>query len=419
MDDVRLQLQQAHEFTARNDWAEIALTAADARRIVGEDRLAIILSVEASHIMGDGDWRPQLDELYELGVRTLQPVHQLNSRFAGAAPHNNIFHIAQYAENCHIDEDCNLTGSTVTLGFDVDKDCKNTLGLTDDGKQLIAEMMKRGMLLDVAHMSEKGVGDVRDLAVANDHYPIYLSHGHFREIMTKERQREEKTTPRWIVEVVRQSGGIMGLRTGHEEVNSYDKSAVANTCHGSSRSFAQAYDFGRLGMKIPLALGSDLNGFIQQVRPRFGPDACSASFPTEAQCQARDELQSGTPPLGTAFDEAGFGHIGLLPQLLADLDQLGSDTAPLRNSADDFVRMWERASGPRSGPATAADDIDSSGVTVLPVHALREAEFPQECGDSYCAAFLQPGAACRFNAECISGTCADAGECGKPRGTCE
>ncbi|MBL8976231.1 MAG: membrane dipeptidase [Myxococcales bacterium] len=418
MDDVRVQLQQAHDFVARNDWAEIALTAADARRIVSEDRLAIILSVEASHIMGKGEWRPQLDELYELGVRTLQPVHQLNNRFAGAAHHNTIFHIAQYAENCHIDTDCALTGSTVTLGFDVDKDCKNTLGLTDEGKQLITEMMDRGMLLDLAHMSEKGVADVRDLAVARDHYPIYLSHGHFRDIMTKERQREEKTTPQWIVEVVRQTGGLIGLRTGHEEVNTYDPSPVANTCHGSSRSFAQAYDFGRLGLKVPLALGSDLNGFIQQVRPRFGPDACSASFPTEAQCQAKEEAMSGPPPLGSGFDEAGFGHIGLLPALLDDLDQLGSDTAPLRSSADSFVRMWERAAGPRSGPADPADDIDASGVTILPVHALREADFPQECGDSYCPAALATGAVCRFDAECVSGECADAGMCGKPRGTC-
>ena len=53
--------------------------------------------------MGQGDWLAQLDELYALGVRTLQPVHQLDNRFGGAAPHNTIFHVAQYAENCHID----------------------------------------------------------------------------------------------------------------------------------------------------------------------------------------------------------------------------------------------------------------------------------------------------------------------------
>ncbi|HEY0135338.1 MAG TPA: membrane dipeptidase [Nannocystis sp.] len=418
MADVRLQLEQAHEFVATHDWAEIALTAADARRIVEEDRLAIVLSIEASHLMKDGDWRPQLDELYALGVRTLQPVHQLDNRFGGAAPHNSIFHVAQYAESCHIDEDCGLTTSTLTLGFDVDADCKNTLGLTDDGEALVAEMMDRGMLVDVAHLSERGIKDVHDLAVAREHYPIYVSHGHFREIMTKERQREEKTTPAWVIEILRETGGMIGLRTGHEEVNSYDASAVANTCHGSSRSFAQAYDFGRLGLKVAIGLGSDLNGFIQQTRPRFGAAACSASFTTEAQCQAREQREAGPPPLGNDLDEAGLGHVGLLPALLADLDQLGTDTAPLRSSADDFVRMWERAASPRSGPAANADDLDVSGVTVLPVHSLREAEFPAQCGDSYCAGALEAGAECRFAAECVSGECVGAGECGKPRGVC-
>jgi len=418
MDDVRLQLEMAHEFVATHDWAEIALTAADARRIVEEDRLAIILSIEASHLMGAGDWRAQLDELHALGVRTLQPVHQLDNRFGGAAPHNSIFHIAQYAESCHIDEDCGLTTNTLTLGFDVDADCKNTLGLTNEGKDLVAEMMDRGMLVDVAHLSERGIHDVHDLAVAREHYPIYISHGHFREIMTKEKQREEKTTPAWVIQILRETGGMIGLRTGHEEVNSYTGSPVENTCHGSSRSFAQAYDFGRLGLKVAMGLGSDLNGFIQQTRPRFGVGACSASFTTEAQCQALDQRDAGPPPLGSGLDEMGLGHIGLLPELLADLDQLGTDTTPLRSSADDFVRMWERAEGTRSGLATSADDLDVSGVTVLPVHSLREAEFPAECGESYCPGSLQTGESCRFAAECVSASCVGAGECGKPRGTC-
>ncbi len=418
MADVKLQLAMAHDFVAAHDWAEIALTPEDARRIVSEDRLAIILSIEASHLMPTGDWRAQLDEFHELGVRTLQPVHQLDNRFGGAAPHNTIFQIAQYAENCHIDEDCGLTSDELTLGFDVDADCKNTLGLTDEGKALIGEMMDRGMLIDIAHLSERGVKDVHELAVARDHYPIYISHGHLREIMTPEKQREEKTTPAWVIQILRETGGMIGLRTGHEEVNTYEPSAVDNACHGSSRSFAQAYDFGRLGLKVAMGLGSDLNGFIQQTRPRFGPDACSASFDIEATCQAKSQRDDGPPPLGTGLDERGLGHIGLLTELLADLDQLGSDTAPLRRSADDFVRMWERAAGPRSGPATTTDDLDVDGITVLPSHSKREAAFPSECNVRYCPGALESGAACRFAAECVSGSCVGAGDCGKPQGTC-
>lgn len=418
MDDVRVQLEMANEFAANHDWVEIALSAADARRIVSEDKLALVLSIEASRIFGTGDWQAQLDEVYALGVRTLQIVHQLDNRFGGAALHNTIFQIAQFNETCHIDTDCAVTSTSVTLGFDVDANCRNVKGLTDEGAALIREMIARGMLIDVAHMSEQLTRDVYEIAVEHDYYPLYASHAHLREIMVPAKAKEEKTSPSWIVAMVRETGGMIGLRTAHEQVNTYEPSPVANTCHGSSRSFAQAYDYGRMGLGVSIGLGSDLNGFIQQTRPRFGPQACSASFPEEAACQARDERDAGEI-LGTDFDEWGLGHLGLLDDLLDDLEQLGSDTEPLRHSADDFVRMWERAAGDRSGPAEDVGDLDESGITINPAHHQRLSALPSECDKHYCPASLLAGASCRFDAECESGVCAGAGDCGQPKGVCE
>lgn len=419
MDDVREQLRLANEFAEANDWVEVALSGADLRRIVEEDKLAFILSVEASHIMAEGDWKPQLDELYDLGVRTLQPVHQLDNRFGGAAPHNTIFQIAQYAENCHIDNDCGLTAPGVTLGFDVDADCRNVLGLSAEGRELVQTMIDRGMLVDAAHLSEQSVRDLHEILAANAYYPFYISHGHFREVMAVGKSDQEKTTPAWVVQMLRETGGMFGLRTAHEEVHTYEPSPVDNTCHGSSRSFAQAYDYGRLGLKVPMGLGSDLNGFIQQTRPRFGPDACSASFTTEAQCQARDERDSGMPPLGTAFDEIGLGHMGVVIDLLDDLDQLGSDSEQLRTSADDFVTMWERAESMREGPVADLPEANTDGIVVLPQHGTRLAEYPDVCGEEYCPGAFVSGDECRFGEECDSGVCEGAGECGVPTGVCQ
>lgn len=418
MDDVRVQLQMANEFAAAHDWVEIALTADDARRIIGEDKLAMVLSIEASHVFGSGDWEAQLDEVHALGVRTLQIVHQLDNRFGGAAPHNTIFQIAGFGENCHVDTDCGLTGPGVTLGFDVNAQCRNVQGITDEGRALIEGMIERDMLIDMAHMSEQLTADVYELAAQHDYYPLYLSHAHFREIMVPSKQSEEKTTPAWVVQAVRETGGMIGLRTAHEEVNTYEPSTVTNTCHGSARSFAQAYDYGRLGLGVAIGLGSDFNGFIQQTRPRFGPDACSASFAEEAACQARDERLDDLA-VGTDFDEWGLGHVGLLGDLLTDLEQLGTDVEPLRRSADDFVRMWERASGTRSGPADDPSDIDTTGITVLPSQVERRAALPTECDDPYCPGALVSGQECRFDAECENGTCAGAGACGSPTGLCE
>lgn len=46
-------------------------------------------------------------------------------------------------------------------------------------------------------------------------------------------------------------------------------------CDGSTKSFAQAYEYG-ISKGIPTAFGSDFNGFIQQLRPRFGGEKKAA-----------------------------------------------------------------------------------------------------------------------------------------------
>ncbi|MGK4003233.1 membrane dipeptidase [Sorangium sp. So ce1036] len=411
MADVDLQIQMTHALVARNaGWMEVARSPAHARQIIGAGKLAVVLSIEASHLFGrDVDaarMRAALDKYHALGVRTLQPVHQVDNAFGGAALHNPILQFAQYTETCFIDTDCDATLAGVTLGMDVDERCHNMRGLTPLGEQLIGEMMDRGMLIDVAHMAERGVDRAFELSRARDYYPIYISHGHFREIMGPEVAETEKSTPARVVRMIRQTGGIFGLRTAHDETRQYTRSPVENSCQGSSRSFAQAYDYGRLGLKVPMAFGADLNGFIQQTRPRFGEDgACSAAFRAEADCQAKDQRDHGPGPLGAEFDEKGLAHEGMLPDLLADLDRLGVDTSALRSSAESFLRMWERAEGPRSGMADPATDLDEGGIAPFVPAEERELAYPTKCGAAYCPGFQELGGRCRFNEECASGQC--------------
>lgn len=358
--DVDAQLAKTHDFVARSPWAEIALGPAEARRIIGEGKLAIVLSVEASSLFErQSDWRPVFEHLWRQGVRTLQIAHQIDNRFTGVALHNPIFHVAQYLQNCHIDTDCGKTVGPVTLGFDVDASCKNVKGLTADGAEFAREMMRRGMPIDIAHLSERATADLFAIARSNQYYPLYVSHGHFREVMNPTLAATEKTTPADIIRMVRQTGGLMGLRTAHDETRTYAGSGVPNDCQGSTKSFAQAFEFGRRELKVGLALGTDFNGFIQQTRPRFGPNgACSAGSADQARAQARAQRD----PLGTEFDEKGLAHIGLVPDLLADLRHLGVDTSALDDSAERYIAMWERASSTRTGPADDAADLTTDGL---------------------------------------------------------
>ncbi|RKI07069.1 peptidase M19 [Corallococcus sp. AB030] len=419
MMDVDVQLQMARDFDARTDWAEIALSPAHARQIIAQGKLAMVLSIESSKLFGTKDWRAELNRVYSLGVRSLQPVHQLDNRFGGAAPHNAIFQVAQFLENCHIDTDCGLTGNGFTLGFDVDANCKNTKGLTADGKLLVQEMMNKGMLIDMAHMSEKSVQDAYALSQGQTYYPLFISHGHFREVMNPDLASNEKTTPSWVVRYVRQTGGMFGLRTAHDETRNYNRTPVANNCQGSTRSLAQAYEFGRQGLKVNMGFGADLNGFIQQTRPRFGDfGACSAGFHAEADAQEEQQRVSGPPPLGTDFDVYGLAHVGLLPDVVKDLKQLGVNTTGLEGSSENFIRMWERANGTRTGMADAANDIDTGGVDPYVAKATREAAFPKICGKAYAPSTKLVSETCRFDQECKSSLCSALDNCGDIPGVC-
>jgi microsomal dipeptidase-like Zn-dependent dipeptidase len=428
MSDVERQLRMAHDLASRHaDWLEIALDPDHARRIIAGGKLAMVLSIEASHIFGRdvnaSNLRQRLDQMHALGVRTLQPVHQTDNAFGGAALHNPIFQLAQYTDSesplrCHVDMDCGATYGDFTLGFDVDETCRNQRGLTALGETLISEMMARGMLIDVAHLSERGTDRVFELARGNSYYPVYISHGHFREIMTPDVALKEKSTPESVIRQLRETGGIFGLRTAHDETLTYEKTHVANNCHGSSRSFAQAYEYGRQGLRVPMAFGADLNGFIQQTRPRFGVDgACSASFKAEADCQARAQRQQGPGRLGTSFDETGLAHQGMLPDLVDDLKNLGVDTSVLESSAEAFLAMWHRATGPRHGPAELNPTIDSSGITPFVSHDERKKSYPTICGQAYCSDHQVIGGECRFDAECESNQCTAVG-CGVVPGRC-
>ncbi len=437
MADVDRQLALARELDLANDWLEIALSPADARRIIGQGKLAVVLSIEASHLFGrdtSKNFVAELDRYYAMGVRTLQPVHETDNRFGGAATHQPLLQVAEFVENCHVDHDCGLTTDDYTLGVDVERvngRCQNSRGLSNEGRALLQAMMDRRMLVDLAHLSAKSIDDAYAVAAANQYYPLYVSHGHLREVMGEDVAGTEKSTPASVIAQIRRTGGMFGLRTAHNETRSYARS-VANSCQGSSSSFAQAYDFAVKGLKVPVAFGSDLNGFVQQTRPRFGADGCSATewsllasdgkftpFEAQSDCERRDQRERGAPPLGSEFDTKGLAHVGMLPDLVADLSNLGVDTGPLLRSAEAFIVMWERASGSRSGPVTNAADIDTSGIGPLAPRESRPDAYPSRCGKHYCPSHGELEMECRFNDECKSGACSSPDvTCGIPSGVC-
>lgn len=347
MENIVRQLAAAKALDAdpSEPWYQIAYTAAQARNIINNNKLAVVLSVEASDIFNTADPAATLQMLYNMGARTLQPLHQFNSKLGGVATHDGSIKFLQTIKNLpslhHLCKDNGGTGSYAKC--DATKDQLNFLGLTTAGKLFVDKMLNLGMPVDIAHMSELSIKDVETIITAACDYPVYISHGHARNILDNEgwkaQKNHEKTAPDWELDLVKKTGGLFGLRTGADyyRADAYHAAMSAagiatslptvgfvempgHTLGGNEFHFAYALDYLSRLKGVSVALGSDLNGLIPQM-----------VFSGEDQDSKM----------------AGLAHIGKLPTMFSKLSATGLDVGTYnhlrRDSAEAYLRMWEKA----------------------------------------------------------------------------
>lgn len=348
MDSVKLQLHSLWAMHDNTDWYRIVRDPWEARRVSAAGQLPVILAIEADHLFpqGDGPWKQQLHDFYAMGVRSIQLAHQVNTHFSGAAFHRDIFKPMGQIKALFKPE----------ISFDAGDGFHNPVGLSPLGYELLEEMIRLNMLIDLSHLSmvaqRQIYAYVRD---KHNGYPLYNSHTRYGPLLTPAGTQELKefvTTPETAV-FIRRTGGMVGLRTGENPMTDFQPTAaqnastlartVANNCDGTSRSLAQMYQaFDSHGLSI--ALASDFNGFISQAAPRYGDEACPNAPASDRAAQIEAQ---GTPPQGSAllkaFNTQGIAHMGLLPALIEDWKATGLNTQNVDHSAETFLKMWERA----------------------------------------------------------------------------
>jgi microsomal dipeptidase-like Zn-dependent dipeptidase len=326
------QLATAKKFIDEQDWIEVATDANSALKIIEANKLAVILSIEASNVFDQEHWLDEFEQYWQLGVRSMQLVHQFDNTLAGAAIHKPQLRYTHYLRNwLRFDKFAGFESEVVEYPtkHGIRKVVKNKKGLTAKGALVIQEMMKRGMLIDFAHMSEKTMLDVYNILKIHS-YPFYISHGHFRDVMQAPGMGEfEKSSSLEILSLLKSVDGVFGLRTFAEATHTMFEN-FPNDCQGSSTSFAQAYKFGE-ELGINMAFGSDMNGFITQTKPRF-------SKQDTTYCPGQK-----TPKLNRDFDITGLGKISQLKDLLQDLNHMGVETRNIENSAKKMINLWQRS----------------------------------------------------------------------------
>jgi membrane dipeptidase len=119
----------------------LATSVADIRRAKKQGKIAALMGIEGGHAIEDS--LPTLREFYRLGVRYMT-----------------------------------LTWNNTNNWADAGRGEKKHNGLSDFGKEVVSEMNRLGMMIDVSHVSDKTMSDALDVSKA----PIIASHSSARAL---------------------------------------------------------------------------------------------------------------------------------------------------------------------------------------------------------------------------------------------
>jgi microsomal dipeptidase-like Zn-dependent dipeptidase len=394
MDSVRLQAQRMREFERYVDaqsggpgegWYRIVTDPFQARRVINEGKLAVVMGIETSVVFGctmkadvpqctADEIDRQLDEVHELGVRQMELVNKFDNALSGVAGDEGTTGVvvnsanfletgsfwqmqtcpAAYGEGVHDREQYAMPREAsdrdplfgaiaaayvapVAVPVYPGAPHCNQRGLTDLGEFTVRGLAQRKMLLDPDHMSVLARRASLDLVQEMDYPGVLSSHSW--------------STPD-AYSRISELGGFIAPYAG-------DSTSFVDKWRYHVGRADKRYYFG-------LGFGADINGLGAQGDPR-GADATNpVTYPFTGLGGVTVSKQvSGERVYDINVD--GVAHYGLYPDWIEDLRRLAGDdiVADLARGAEAYLLTWERALGVAANSCTG-------GSAVRPVRAFRD-----------------------------------------------
>lgn len=344
-------------------WFRIVKDPVEAMSVMRQGKLAVILGIEVDNLFGcyvsgsctETTVRQQLDRYFAMGVRHVFPIHFYDNAFGGSS-NSNLLTSKQWKAPL-AKETCR------DYAYIYDGNQCNSKGLTRLGEFLIRELALRGMIIDTDHMSAQTFKDALNMLEPLS-YPAVSGHVGFNELNRGDKSHEGNRTPAEVQRIQRVNGMVATIthQGNLNEINTEPGTrAIFHTCGNSSETTAQAYMYAVNHLPgQPVGIGTDFNGFAGQPGPRFGTQACPGGKGPGYQAKPqlaypftiRTSHGSVTMNRGLVgqrtydFNTDGLAHIGLVPDMIADWQNMGLDAKdldPLFDSAAGYMRLWMRA----------------------------------------------------------------------------
>ena len=387
MDAVRLQAKRMYQLQNYIDaqaggpgegFFRIVRDPFQARRVINDGKLAVVLGIEESELFGCTELRdvPQctredidagLREVRRLGVSSLYPIHKFDNAFGGTrfdgGPVGQVINQGQFSlsghywevEECAGAEEDNeiyrgpvatpaalraaaeggdviasgmaafLPAPAVAPVYPPPPHC-NVRGLTGLGRYLINQMVRKGMVIEVDHMSVKARNATFEILEKRNYSGVLSGH---------------EWSDKLGYERILQLGGMIGGR--------------ANDVEGFVEDWRQYRQVRDPRYLFGWGFGPDANGL--GALPAPSEDGVEVSYPFESPTgDVTFERQVSGQRTFDVNDDA-TAHYGLLPDWVEELRLNAGDaiTDDMLRGAEAYLQTWERSSGVEPERCVARD----------------------------------------------------------------
>jgi membrane dipeptidase len=293
---ARVQLEQIE--TARRtierypDRLAPAYSEADVRRAFARGRVASLLGMEGGHAIENS--LGTLRAYYDLGVRYMTLTHNVTLDWADAA-----------------------------------LDSAKHGGLTPFGEEVVREMNRLGMLVDLSHVSPGTMSDALRVSEA----PVIFSHSSARALVDYPRN-----VPDSILALLPKNGGVVMVTfvpgfvsaeiVKYEAAEGEERAAALKRANGDSAAAQRAVDEWRSAHPRPRATIAQVADHVEHVRDVAGVD----------------HVGIGGDYDGVTETPVGLEDVSCYPALIAELARRGWSDADLKKVAgENVLRVLKQA----------------------------------------------------------------------------
>ncbi|MGW0400057.1 discoidin domain-containing protein [Streptomyces sp. NPDC003002] len=370
MTAIRLEARKTYDMQAYIDtmyggpgkgWFRIVTDSAQARDVIEQGKLAVVLGVETSEPFGckqildiaqcgKDDIDRGLDELHQLGVRSMFLCHKFDNALCGvrfdSGALGTAINVGQFlstgtfwkTEKCTGPQHDNPIGvaaapsaekrlpAGVTVpSYAADARC-NTRGLTELGEYALRGMMERKMMLEIDHMSVKAAGRAFDI-LESESYPGVISSHSWMDLD-------------WTERVYRLGGFVAQYMNGAEAFSAEAERTDA---------LREKYDVG-------YGYGTDMNGVGGWPAPRGADTPNPVRYPFRSADGGAliDKQTTGRRTWDLNTD--GAAHYGLVPDWIEDVRLVGGQDVvdDLFRGAESYLKTWGTSERHKAGVNLAA-----------------------------------------------------------------